>query len=292
MNFQGKIDLHMHTTVSDGTDTPEEIVSRVREAGIVLFSVTDHDDIKAAKIIPKLLSGCGPFFVSGVEFSCRDSSGKYHILGYNYDPKSRHIRRLVKKGHRFRIKKVKARIDFLKKSFGFRFPKEELDALFALNNPGKPHIANMMVRLGYAKDKSDAINNYINLIHFKEEYVTPGEAIKGILKSGGIPVLAHPFYGDGDDLILGDEMEARVIRLKGLGLKGLEAFYSGFTPRLIMDTISLAERHGLYVTAGSDYHGKNKMVVLGDTNLSEDDGLPEGLERFLEEIKETGRAGF
>ena len=76
-----KIDLHMHTTVSDGTDPPEQIVARVREAGIGLFSVTDHDAVKAGQVIPPLLGKGDPAFVTGAEFSCRDEEGKYHILG-------------------------------------------------------------------------------------------------------------------------------------------------------------------------------------------------------------------
>ena len=284
MEFTGKIDLHMHTTVSDGTDTPEEIIPLVREAGIGLFSVTDHDAIKAARIIPPLLSEGDPLFITGAEFSCRDEEGKYHILGYGYDPDAVSIRKLVEKGHRFRIKKVKARLDFLKSEYGFSFPKKELDKLFSLDNPGKPHIANLMVRHGYAKDKEQAIKDYINRIRFRTEYVRPEDAISGILESGGIPVLAHPSYGNGDELILGEEMDKRVCRLKEFGLQGVEAFYSDFTPKLCREMLSLAERCDLYVTAGSDYHGANKVIRLGDTGLEGPDEWPEALRRFLADV--------
>ena len=142
-----KIDLHMHTDISDGTDTPQEILPHVREAGIRLFSVTDHDSIKSSTVIPALLREGDPFFLPGVEFSCRDEDGKYHILGYGYDPASESMRSVVEKGHRNRMNKVRARLDFLQTRFGFRFPEEELKALFKLDNPGKPHIGNLMVRL-------------------------------------------------------------------------------------------------------------------------------------------------
>ena len=276
-----KIDLHMHTTVSDGTDTPEEIISLVREAGIGLFSVTDHDAVKAARIIPPLLSEGDPLFLTGAEFSCRDEEGKYHILGYGYDPDAVSVRKLIESGHRFRIRKVRARLDFLKSEFGFSFPKKELDKLFSLDNPGKPHIANMMVRHGYAKSKDQAIRDYINRIRFRTEYVRPEEAVRGILDGGGIPVLAHPSYGDGDQLILGEEMDKRLCRLMDFGLQGVEAFYSGFTPKLCREMLSFAERYDLYVTAGSDYHGANKMIQLGDTGLEDADEWPEGLRRFI-----------
>ncbi|MBO6039968.1 MAG: PHP domain-containing protein, partial [Oscillospiraceae bacterium] len=87
-----KIDLHMHSTVSDGTDAPEEILARVREAGITLFAVTDHDAVKAGRIIPPLLTEGDPAFLTGAEFSCRDEEGKYHILGYGYDPDAEPVR--------------------------------------------------------------------------------------------------------------------------------------------------------------------------------------------------------
>ena len=280
-----KIDLHMHTTVSDGTDSPEQIVARVREAGITLFSVTDHDAVKAGRIIPPLLAEGDPAFITGAEFSCRDGEGKYHILGYGYDPDAETMRELVETGHRLRIGKVRARLDFLKKEFGFSFPEEDLRRLFELDNPGKPHIANLMVRLGYAENKDQAIREYINRIRFRNEYFRPEQAIGAILGGGGIPVLAHPSYGDGDQLVLGEEMDARLHRLMGFGLQGVEAFYSGFTPRLCREMLSFAERYGLYVTAGSDYHGQNKLIRLGDTGLDSAAEAPEGLTRFLRDVE-------
>ncbi len=278
------IDLHMHTNVSDGTDTPEEIIDRVREAGITLFSVTDHDAEKAARIIPPLLKPGDPSFITGAEFSCRDEKGKYHILGYGYDPDHKAMRDLIETGHRYRMHKVQARLDYLSDQLGFSFSEEDLKDLFAQDNPGKPHIGNLMVKLGYAKSKDQAIRDYINQVHIQELYVRPEEAIQGIREAGGISVLAHPSYGDGDQLILGDEMDARLQRLIPMGLQGLEAFYSGFTKPIREEVLSFAKHYGLYVTAGSDYHGKNKLVVLGDTGLTPMADLPEGLTAFLRQV--------
>ncbi len=285
MKMYQSIDLHMHTSVSDGTDTPEEILGRVREAGIDLFSVTDHDAIKSAERIPALLGAGGPSFISGVEFSCRDDEGKYHILGYGYDPAAPAIRSVVETGHRLRIKKVSARLEFLQKDFGFTFPEEEIARLLSLDNPGKPHIGNLMVAYGYAASKESAIRDYVDKKRFKSEYVRPEDAIRGILDSGGIPVLAHPSYGSGDQLILGGEMDARIRRLLAFGLQGLECFYSGFSDKLCGEMLSFAERYDLYVSAGSDYHGKNKLVELGDTGLAGRNDYPPGLLRFLKDVR-------
>ena len=279
-----KIDLHMHTTVSDGTDTPEEILQKVKEAGIRLFSVTDHNALGGGARIHAVIQPDDPRFITGVEFNARDQFGQYHILGYRYDPAGESIRELEELGHRYRMEKLEARLSFLKNEFGFRFPKTEVDKLYAMDNPGKPHIGNMMVRLGLVDSKETAITQYINKLHVRGKDIHPADIIIGILGSGGIPVLAHPAYGSGDQLILGEEMDKRVQRLMKFGLQGIEAYYSGFTPRIRNEMLGLAEKYDLYVTAGSDYHGKNKMISLGDTGLDDPAEYPEGMLRFLEQV--------
>ena len=284
MKHTFKIDLHIHTAFSDGTDRPELIKDLVKDKGITLFSVTDHDTTKAAGLIPPLLQEGDPDFLSGIEFSCRDEKGKYHILGYGYDPLSPHIEKVVAMGHGYRMDKLSQRLDFLKNEYGFVFSIEDTQSLFALSNPGKPHIGNMMVKYGYAENKQQAINEYINNCRGDNSYVRPEQAIECILRSGGIPILAHPAYGSGDQLIIGDEMEKRLLRLMDFGLKGLEGFYSGFTAKLRDEMLFFAEKYSLYITAGSDYHGKNKIVRLGYTGLDKVSQLPPGLESFLEDI--------
>ena len=279
-----KLDLHMHSVVSDGTDTPEEILANVRECGIDMFSLTDHDAIKGCNTIQGILSEADPAFITGAEFSCRDEDGKYHILGYDYDPDGDSIRSLVELGHGIRMRKLTARLDFLKEEFGFDFPKEELDLLYSLHNPGKPHIGNLMVKYGYAPSKENAIDNYINKLHYSSEYIRPEDAISGIIDSGGIPVLAHPPYGSGDQLILGDDMDARLRRLMEFGIMGIEGFYSGFSPKLCSQMLDFAGKYNLYVTAGSDYHGSNKLIGLGSNNLPDKDNWPAGLIRFVEKV--------
>ena len=290
MKYPDKIDLHMHSTVSDGTDTPAEILSRVRKVGIRLFALTDHDALKGCKAIIAARKEGDPAFMTGVEFSCMDENGKYHILGYGYDPNGQAIGEVIEQGHSYRIEKLRARLDFLKARFGFGFSEEEEKALFALDNPGKPHLGNLMVQHGYAETKNAAIKEYIDQLQMSDVYISPEQAIRGILQSGGIPVLAHPSYGDGDQLILGEEMEARIARLKEMGLQGLETYYSGFTNKLRSEILSFAEQFDLYVTAGSDYHGKNKLIALGDTELGAPDEWPKGLRAFLDDVR--SRCGY
>lgn len=280
------IDLHMHTTVSDGTDTPEAILARVKEAGIGLFSVTDHDAIEGCRRVLAARKADDPAFITGVEFSCRDEEGQYHILGYGYDPDAEPIRAVVRQGHDFRMQKLRKRLAFLKERFGFVFTAEEIDVLMRMDNPGKPHIGNLMVQKGYAKDRNEAFRTYLNQAHVTEEYVCPEDAIRAISNSRGIPVLAHPPFGNGDQLILGEALKERVKKLTGFGLMGLEAFYSGYTEKLRKEVLALAERFDLYVTAGSDYHGSNKLVKLGDTGMDKAAQIPSGLTAFLQAINE------
>lgn len=280
-----KIDLHMHTVISDGTDDLPLLLKNVQNAGIEIFSITDHDAIRGGIEMPDLLTEGSPAFIRGVEFSCKDELGKYHILGYGYDPDIPGIAEVVEMGHNFRMKKNEARLNYLREEFGFVFPDEALEKFYARDNPGKPHIGNMMVELGYAKTKDEAIRDFVDRKRFQGEYVNPKIAIEGILASGGIPVLAHPSYGSGDDLIVGEEMENRLLHLLPYGLAGVEAYYSGFTKKLENEILGLAEKYELYVTAGSDYHGRNKLVVIGDNGLDDIADAPESLRQFLRDVK-------
>ena len=286
MVYPEKIDLHMHSTVSDGTDTPEELLALVRDAGITLFSLTDHDAVKGSLLIRRKRKESDPLFLTGVEFSCRDEQGKYHILGYGYDPEAASVKEMIARGHGIRMNKVRGRIRKLKEQFGIELPEDEVKSLLLLDNPGKPHIGNLMVRLGFVKTKEEAMEGYLNRIHLHNEYIRPEEAIRAIIGGGGIPVLAHPSYGSGSEIITGEEMDGRLRRLIGSGLQGVEAFYSGFTGKLIGEMLYFADRYGLMVTAGSDYHGKNKLIQLGDTNLCTPEEYPDGLKRFLEEASD------
>ncbi len=283
MELPEKIDLHMHTTASDGTDDPARLLEKVRAKGIGAFAVTDHDAVKTCTEMPALLGEGDPLFINGVELSCRDELGKYHILGLGYDLRRQPLQALVQRTHDMRMQKVRARLDFLREEFHFDFTPEELDRLLALNNPGKPHIGNLMVAHGYAPDKETAISQFINKARIKGPgYIRPEEAIQAILGSGGVPVLAHPAYGDGSQLIIGEELEQRVDRLIGFGLQGMECYYSGFTPRLQEMTLRIARERELLVSAGSDYHGSNKMIELGDNNLESVSRADPALRRLLE----------
>lgn len=282
--LSGKIDLHIHTTVSDGTDAPESVIGLVKAAGITVFSVTDHDAIKAVKIIRSELEKGDPHFIPGVEFSCRDGKGKYHILGYGFDPQSTALNRIVNRGKMLRSEKLLDRVDILRREYGIEFPEEVIFGLLAESNPGKPHLANLMVQYGFAASFREAMDKYLERLPAAADYISPEEAITGIREGGGIPVLAHPVFGSGRERLSAEEMKDRLVRLTAMGLEGLEAYYSSFPPEVSAWLVSLAGHYHLLVTAGSDYHGTNKTVPLGLTGLPAPSDYPDALRRFLDRV--------
>lgn len=260
-------DLHIHSTFSDGTDTPGALLSKVRAAKVDFFSLTDHDCVDGCREIAAALQPNDPLFVCGVELSCEDERGKYHILGYGYDPEKPALRQTVAMTHAVRRRKTENRLDYLE-NLGYRFSADEKSRLLSASNPGKPHFARLLLDNGYASDKTQAFA-IVSGYHGREERLSPEAAIAAIIQSGGIPVLAHGILADGSKSLSLEEIRSRVSRLQAYGLMGLECFYSGYTPDQREIMLGLARDNSLLVTAGSDYHGDNKPVRLGQTNAGD-----------------------
>lgn len=254
-------DLHMHSVFSDGTDTPSELIAKVRAAGVDLFSLTDHDCLDGCRMVRDVLQPGDPLFINGVELSCEDADGKYHILGYGYDPEKPTLQQAVDYTHAIRSEKAEKRMHYLE-SLGFCFTKEEKEKLFSLKNPGKPHFAQLLMDKKYLPNKAAAFAA-VSGYHGKEEKLAPRTAIEAILQSGGIPVLAHGILADGSKCLTSEEICSRVLKLERMGLMGLECYYSGYTGQQQEIMLNLAEKFDLMVTAGSDYHGANKPVRIG-----------------------------
>ena len=273
-------DLHLHSTVSDGSDTPLQLLEKIRNSDIDIFSLTDHDSYLGCEEIKKNLRAGDPTFLGGIELTCRDNLGKYHILGYCYDVNKPSIISSVEVTHSARRSKANGRIRFLTEEKGFQFTKEEIDAILENENPGKPHFVSLLLKKGYVKDKAEGFN-LISEYKGKDKKLTPEEAIDAILSADGIPVLAHGILGDGSESLSEEEISARVKRLKGFGLMGLECYYSAYTKKQTEIMLTVAKENNLMVTAGSDYHGKNKTVKLGES------GNPDSknMERFYRTAK-------
>lgn len=263
--FYQKPDLHLHSACSDGTDTPRELLQRVREKGLDLFSLTDHDTAEGCVAIRDLLQPDDPHFVNGIEFSCKDARGKYHILGYGFDTENNSIREVIAFTHGVRVRKAESRFRYLQDNYGFTFTDSECHEILSLCNPGRPHFASLMMKKGYVTDRMDGFAVFEGY-HSTEPSLAPENAMEAIRLAGGLPVLAHGVLADGSQDLTQEEVDARIRRFIPHGLMGVECYYATFTPRHKKIMLSLANKYDLLITAGSDYHGTNKAIALGQTN--------------------------
>lgn len=258
-------DLHLHTSASDGTLTPKELVSYAKEKNISIVAITDHDTVdgfeEARRSIPD-----GVELISGVEFSCIYDGGEpflLHILGYGIDTDSDGIKKAVKIGRDMRRGKHSARLEYLSRVFGIKFTEAERFRLERQPSVGKLHIAAILIERGYATGIGEAVAKFMSSPDFPDGRISYKTAISGIIEAGGIPVYAHPLGGEGEEHLSISEVAHRVRIMRSAGVMGLECYYSRYTDKEIEMLLSLAEDMGMYVSGGSDFHGENKTVPIG-----------------------------
>ena len=253
------IDLHIHSTASDGTDTPEQILKKISEVeSVKIFALTDHDTIKGVeqiknKIPPEI------FFVNGVEFSCKTASGnKCHILGYFYDAANKDFQEILEQGKNLHAKKLEIRLKFLSDLYKINFLADDVKKICENEVVGKPHIVNFISeKFGIAKHKiySDLRKCKIN------SRLDAKKVIDAIKNSGGISVWAHPLGGEGEKCSTQAEFDKNFAELKNFGIDGLEIYYSRYNAEQRKILFKAAEENNLLVSGGSDYHGKNKKNI-------------------------------
>lgn len=272
------IDLHTHSTASDGTLTPVELVELAYETGLSAIALTDHDTVAG---IEEAI-GCNlPIeVIPGIELSAGYGNGDIHILGLYID----HTSDLLKKMAQNMVEEREWRNYEMCK----RLREAGIDITVEKLRDGnkdmvltRGHFSRYLIDHGYAKDKPEAFSRYLGVdtpYFVKRRYLSPEECIKLILDCGGTPVLAHPIIYN----LPAAELEELVARLKKAGLAGIEAIYSTYTNQDEEIVRSLAHRHSLLLTGGSDFHGANKPEIAigsGMGNLK----IPYSL---LEKIKE------
>lgn len=260
-----KIDLHLHTTASDGSDTPAELLALAQKKGLDVISITDHDTLAGSLEAIKMPYN-GVKVITGIEFSCHfgdDSGFDCHILGYGFDPEDRALTNAIDHGRQMRLVKLEARLGYLRDVHGIEFGEEDISYLHSLNSVARPHLARLLMKDGYVSGIAEAFDRYLGGDGFPDDRIDAGEAISAILSAGGVPVYAHPIGGEREKRLTRSDLEARVDMLVPLGLKGLECYYSRYSREESEMISTVACSHGLLLSAGSDYHGGNKTVVLG-----------------------------
>ncbi len=261
-------DLHTHTAASDGTDTPMELLRKARSAGLDTVAITDHDTLSGVReVLGRAPEGVR--LIPGVELSCRGMAGKCHILGLGVDVGSAALNEALDHLAGLRRRKLENRIAFLKEQ-GLALPESGVAALRAMPAAGKPHLVGLLVESGLVTSREEG---YALLRQCKtgRDRIDAKTAIQAILAAGGVPVWAHP-RGGVDGAVGEREFRALLPELVSYGLGGLECFYSMYPLSLCRELSEIARENRLLVSAGSDYHGKNKTVPLG--RLCADEAVP------------------
>ncbi len=261
------VDLHTHSTASDGTYSPKELIYLAKKVGLKALALTDHDTIDGLPEAYQTAKEEGISFLCGVEISVKfEGPGHFHLLGYFLEPPEE-LKEVLDKLKAARAERNKKMVGKLKE-LGIDISLEELQSI-AEGEVGRPHFAYLLVKKGYVKSVEEAFERYLKKgapAYYPKALLTEEEAINAIKKAKGIPVLAHPIT-----LKLSDEaLKSYLIRLKELGLMGVEVYYSEHTREYTKFLEGLTSELSLIKTGGSDFHGKNKPDIklgLGFGNL-------------------------
>lgn len=245
----GGVDLHSHTTASDGTLRPGALVAEAAKRGVRVLAVTDHDTtdglaeaIEAAKRYPPLT------IVPGIEINCDVEGAEIHILGYCMDYAAEWFQdfcRAQREERRARVHRIAQRLTAL----GLPIDVERVFALVQEGSAGRPHVARVMVERGYVKTVREAFDRYLAAgkpAHVPRTKLSPEDAVRLLRRAAGVPVFAHPGLSDRDALIPS---------LVAAGLMGIECYYSEHSPAQRGAYVDLCRQHGLVATGGSDFHG-------------------------------------
>jgi len=250
-----RIDLHMHSTFSDGTYTPEELALLGKRRRIRVMSLTDHDTVSGVSRFLRECTRQGLRGIPGVELSA-EAPYTLHILGYAFDPASGN---LAEKLEILRQAREERNDHILEKLKGLNMPLTLEDVLREAGGEviGRPHFAKAMVRRGYVRSPDEAFARYLERgkpAYVSRDRLSPEECLRLIREARGVPVLAHPMQTKLDD----QELEILLKKLKDQGLWGLESLYAMHSPEQQLHYLRMGDRVGLYPTGGSDFHGNNR----------------------------------
>ena len=261
------IDLHVHTTASDGRLTPAETVALALERGLRVIAITDHDSTEGVDDAVTAAAGTPLEVVPGVEINTDTPQGEVHMLGYFVDPRDAQLQARLADRRRARFERGYGIVRKLH-GLGLEISWERVQELAGTAEGGavgRPHVARALEERGYVNSTQEAFDKYIGRggpAYVEYEKLTPEEAIDFIRSAGGTAVLAHPSTIEGLDAYLRGLIEA--------GLEGLECYYGQYPEETVLGLVALADRLGLVVTGGSDYHGSEQVTynaTLGGTQI-------------------------
>ena len=263
-----KVDLHIHTSYSDGVFSPEKIVDTALDVGLEAIAITDHDNVLSYAIASEYAKDKPIELIPGVEINTLYKGYEVHILGYFMELNNSDFQKLIKSQQQARVKQTKEIISLLAKKEGIKISFDSITKQVAEGGSiGRPHIAKAITNAGGTSSVIEAYNKYINdnsAVYVQRKTVTPFDAVEVIYDAGGIPVFAHPF-----DVDIADQLTKEMMNF---GLRGLEAYHRKHSPAIIEYFSTLAEKYGLIITGGSDFHAPNPNngnVILGKNFIPE-----------------------
>ncbi len=260
-----RIDLHTHTTASDGLLAPGDLVAEARARSVGLLAVADHDTTAAVDAATDAGRSAGIEVWPAVELSCDVKDGEIHMLGYFVDHRRRWFLGLLERlraGRADRAARMVQRLTQLGVPIDFRRVQELANG----GAIGRPHVARALVEAGHVRDVAEAFDRFIGRhgpAYVERLKVTPEEAVQIIRAAGGLAVLAHPGWG---------QQDAMIATLVAAGLDGIEVYYPDHTPAQVERYRLLAAQHHLLVTGGTDFHGGGlaTRVSLGGQYVPEE----------------------
>ncbi len=261
-----KVDLHVHSTASDGLLTPSELVSLAGEKGISVLSITDHDTVSGVREALVAGKSLGITVVPGIEVTADTSflgggRREFHVLGYYFDVSSPAISDLTEFFHNSRVKRNEELVGKLE-SLGFDISYDFMVKRFGANF-GKPNIAKVLIDKGYFSDRESAID-YLSSLGVKREKMDYREIVRLIREAGGISVIAHPVSLN----LSRSEFYCFIKSAKEEGIEGLEVYHYRHKPKDTVLFKELCSELSLFYTGGSDFHGDNKPCIdLGFMNI-------------------------
>lgn len=257
-----RIDLHIHTIASDGTDTPRQAVEKAAALGLAAVSVTDHDT--AAGVGEAVAAGeaLGVEVVPGIEVSTDYRDNNIHILGYFIDPEADALRTVLDWVEIERRERNEKMADMLAGA-GFDISMEQLRAEYPDAVLGRPHFAEFLMKKGYVSSVTEGFDRYLEVgrpFFLPKRRISVPRAVEAIVQSGGVPVLAHPMVYRYPE----NEVVELIEYALGLGVRAMECYYSENTPEQQAWLLGKAAEYGLGITGGSDYHGTRKpWIAMG-----------------------------
>ncbi|MBA2290314.1 MAG: PHP domain-containing protein [Chloroflexia bacterium] len=243
------VDLHAHTSASDGTLRPHELVALAAERGIQVLAVTDHDTVDGLAAARGAAADLGVVLVPAVELSTTERGVELHVLGYGVDPDDPSLLGELRELARSRVGRITAMIARLHAA-GFAVDRDSILAQSEEGSIGRPHLARALIEIGAATSVDDAFQRFLKPGRpgwVPRDPFTPEQAVALLVDHNALPVLAHP-WSTGD-------IPAILRRLIPLGLRGMEVFYGEYDAGRRSALRDIADHHALIATGGSDYHG-------------------------------------